>query len=107
MLPLLQQRVPTLRVELSHSEIASWECRFAIFDQFPGTEHIECGAFLQWRPGAAEQTGAGTDGPPMRPGLAAATSGAAAAEQPVRAGGAAEEAGAAGEAALTAESDSQ
>lgn len=25
--------------------------RFAIFDQFPGTEHLECGAFLQRKPG--------------------------------------------------------
>ena len=24
--------------------------RFALFDQFPGTEHIECGAYLERRP---------------------------------------------------------
>lgn len=46
----------TIKWTLANSHCASttWTRRLAIFDQFPGTEHIECGAILQRRPGAAQ-----------------------------------------------------
>jgi hypothetical protein len=36
--------------------------RFAIFDQFPYTHHIECGVYLQQREGAAATAGLATAG---------------------------------------------